>query len=249
LTSSNTNPSDPNWLKGPAASGEREFIMPMPGKKSWRYSPKDVNSLSQMNYTYENLKQVPVVDLLALRLNRLGIVAPKRRVAAESVRNVVELVGANDGIVPIKGSGASTTVQLDTEVRQKVAHNFAMAVETSAPDRVYLNLENVRGTLDATVLSIFINLPEGSNSADHPELLAGTVSLFGLRRASRADGKHIGGGLSFLLDISPIVDRMYLDKALNTDNFRVTIIPSLSLSDNAQITVGRVSIYREAIEQ
>jgi tyrosinase len=28
----NTNPSDPNWLKGPAASWEREFIMPMPGK-------------------------------------------------------------------------------------------------------------------------------------------------------------------------------------------------------------------------
>jgi tyrosinase len=244
--SSHNNPSDPNWLKGPAASGEREFIMPMPGKKSWRYIPKDVNSLSQMDYTYENLKQVPVVDLLALRLSRLGIRAVATPgAAAESVRNSVELVGANDGPMSIRGSGASTTVQLDTEVRQKVAHSLSVAAENSAPDRVYLNLENVRGTHDATALSIFINLPEGSNPGDHPDLLAGTVALFGLRRASLADGKHVGGGLSFLLDISAIVDRMHLDNALNTDNLRVMIVPNRPVSDNAQITVERVSIYRE----
>jgi tyrosinase len=136
-------------------------------------------------------------------------------------------------------------VQLDTEVRQKVAHSLSVAAENSAPDRVYLNLENVRGTHDATALSIFINLPEGSNPGDHPDLLAGTVALFGLRRASLADGKHVGGGLSFLLDISAIVDRMHLDNALNTDNLRVMIVPNRPVSDNAQITVERVSIYRE----
>ena len=66
-----------------------------------------------------------------------------------------------------------------------------MAAETSSPDRLYLNLENVRGTLDAIALSIFINLPEGSNPADHPEVLAGTVGLFGLRPGA------LGLGLGF----------------------------------------------------
>ena len=51
--------------------------MPMPGNKSWVYTPKDVHSLSQMNYTYENLKQVPVVNLLEQRLSRLGVAAPR----------------------------------------------------------------------------------------------------------------------------------------------------------------------------
>jgi len=242
---SHTNPSDPNWLKGPAASGEREFIMPMPGKQSWRYIPNDVNSLSLMNYTYDNLQQVPVANLLAQRLSNLGLPAAALNAAAGPIRIAVELVGANDGPVAISGTAASTTVHLDTEVRQKVADSLAMAAETSLPDRVYLNLENVRGTQDATALSIFINLPEGSDPSDHPEQLAGTVGLFGLRRASLADGKHVGGGLAFLLDISPIIDRLHLDSALDSDNVRVTIVPNRPLSDQAPITVGRVSIYRE----
>jgi len=243
--SSHTNPSDHNWLKGPAASGEHEFIMPMPGKKSWVYTPKDVNKLTQMNYTYENLKQVPVVNLLSQRLSHLGVAAPASAAAAEPERSAVELVGANDESLPIKGLGASTTVQLDTQVRQKVSNSLAMAAETSVPDRVYLNLENVRGTHDATALSVFINLPEGSNPADHQELLAGTVGLFGLRRATMAGGKHVGGGLSFLLDISPIVDQLHLSNALNTDTLRVTIVPNRPVPANAEITVGRVSVYRE----
>lgn len=243
--SSRTNPSDPNWLKGPEGSGEHEFIMPMPGKKSWVYTPKDVNSLNQMDYTYENLTQVPVVNLLAARLSHLGGAAPAPARAAEPGRTAVELVGANGGSLPIKGVGASTMVQLDRQVWQKVSNSLATASKTSAPDRVYLNVENVRGTHDATALSIFIRLPEGSDPVEHPELLAGTVGLFGLRRATMADGKHVGGGLSFLLDISPVVDRLHLNNAMSADPLRVTIVPNRAVPENAVITVGRVSIYRE----
>jgi tyrosinase len=243
--SSQTNPADPNWLAGPAASGESAFIMPMPGKKSWTYTPKDVNSLSQMDYTYENLKQVPAVNLLAQRLARLGVAAPAQAAGAGPVRGGVELVGANDAPVAITGSGASTTVPLDAQVRQKVSRSLTTAAETSAPDRVYLSLDNVRGTFDASALSVFVNLPQGADPAAHPELLAGTVGLFGLRRASTAGGKHVGGGLSFLLDISPVVDQLHLDNALNTDALRVTIVPNRPVPGNAEITIGRVSIYRE----
>lgn len=245
LDPAHTNPSDTNWLNGPGASGEPEFIMPMPGKKSWTYVPKDVNSLNQMNYTYDYLKQVPAVNLQAQRLSRLGISALASPIAAEASRKTVELVGANDDGLSITGAGVSTTVQLDPEVQQKVMKSLATAAMTSAPDRVYLDLENVRGTNDATSLSIYINLPQGSDANDHPELLAGTVALFGLRRASRADGKHLGGGLSFLLDISPIVDQMQAAQTLNTDNVRVTIVPFPPASGADPVTVGRVSIYRE----
>jgi tyrosinase len=240
-------PPESGWWKGPEENGGRRFIMPMPGKKSWSYTPQDVDRLSRMDYTYENLEQIPVVDLRTQRLSRLGVTVPASAAASEPVRNAVELVGANDAPVSIKGSGASTTVQLDTEVWEKVTQSLAMAAETLTPDRVYLNLENVRGTEEATALSIFINLPEGSNPNDHLELLAGTVGLFGLREASLVDGRHLGGGLSFLLDVSSIVDRMHLDGALNTNALRVTILPNRPLPDGVEILVGQVSVYREGL--
>src|SRR3989442_397939 len=119
----NTNPSDPNWLKGPAASGEREFIMPMPGKTSWRYAPIDVNTLSLMNYTYDNLKKAPCGNPLGERLSSLGVSRPASAAAAPE-RNAVELVGSNDKPVPIIGRGTSTTVQLENEVRQKITRSL-----------------------------------------------------------------------------------------------------------------------------
>jgi tyrosinase len=60
-----------------------------------------------------------------------------------------------------------------------------------------------------------------------------------------ARGQHVGGGLNFLLDISPIVDQLHLSNTLNAETLRVTIVPNRPLSDKADVVVGRVSIYRE----
>ena len=157
----------------------------------------------------------------------------------------MELVGASQEAVPIKRAGASTAVKLDPGARAKVSASLATAAESAAPDRVFLNLENVRGTHDASVLSVYINLPEGAKPADHSELLAGSVGLFGLRKASFKDDKHGGEGLNFVLDITKIVDALHLRNALDVDSLRVTIVPHRPVPDQAQITVGRISIYRK----
>jgi hypothetical protein len=80
------------------------------------------------------------------------------------------------------------------------------------------------------------DLPEGSKPSDHPELLAGTVGLFGLRRASVKDDKHGGAGLS---------DALHLNKALDVDSLPVTIVPHQAIPERAEITVGRIGIYRQ----
>lgn len=238
----NPNPKDP-WAKGPT---DRKFVMPMPDK-DWHYTPGDVDSLSKLDYTYDNLPTPPAVNLLAQRLTRLGAVAAAGKVAEGgpviSGENI-ELVGANQQSLPIKGSGASTTVKLDPGVRHKVTSSLARAAETAAPDRVFLNLENVRGVQDATVLDVYINLPEGAKPSDHPELYAGSVSLFGLRKASAKDEKHGGEGLNLILDITDVVDALHLKNALNVDSLNVRIMPANEVRDEDQITVGRVSIYR-----
>jgi tyrosinase len=242
----NTNPTG-NWLDGPAASGDHEFVMPMPDGSSWVYTPRQMSSLSQLNYTYDSLlKPAPAPALMSERLTRLGASPAKVREAATvTAGKNVELVGANQEVLPIKGSGALTTVKLNSDVRATISASLAAAPQTAAPDRVFLNLENVRGTHDASVLSVYINLPAGAKPGDHPELLAGSVGLFGLRGASFKDGKHGGQGLSFVLEITKIIDALHLSNALNVDSLQVTIVPHRAVPEQAQITIGRVSIYRQ----
>ena len=145
-----------------------------------------------------------------------------------------ELLGAHDKPLPIKSSGARATVRLDKDVRDKVSASLAGASETALPDKVYLDLQNVRGTRDGHKLSVYVN-----------EYLAETVALFGLRRASSKDGQHGGEGLSFLLDITHVIDSLHLDDALDVDSLDVRIVPSHAVPDNDDFSVGQISVYRQ----
>jgi len=250
------NPTDLRWLKGPAAKGANEFIMPLPGGQSWIYIPAEVDSLAQMDYTYDDLPLAPHVNLLAARLINLGLDAARAIAPAEVVaksmkpeaKRSVELMGANAMPLEITGASASTTVRLDPEVRQKTARSLVEASVATPPDRVYLNLENVRGTNGTSALNVFIDLPVGAKPSDHPELLVDTVALFGLRRASTNTGRHQGAGLCLVVDVTPVIDKMHLDHRLDVNDIRVTLVPTRPLPQGTTITVGRISLYREAVQ-
>jgi tyrosinase len=235
----NSNPTDPNWLNGPAAIGEREFAMPMPDGSSWVYTPADVTSLSQLDYTYDDLSvsvSVQPLNKLNRRLTRLGAAraeAVTTRGEDMDAEENAELVGANERPLQIKSSGARATVRLNSNISGKMTSSLRTASEENLPDQVYLQLENVRGNIDAYKLNVSVNQQD-----------AGSVALFGLRRASLKDGEHGGGGLTFILDITNIVDNLFLNNALDTDSLDVKIVPNQAVPDNANITVGRVSIYR-----
>ncbi|MBV9924024.1 MAG: tyrosinase family protein [Acidobacteria bacterium] len=236
----NSNPADPNWLNGPAAVGEREFAMPMPDGSSWVYTPEMVNSLSQLDYTYDDLSVAvapqPAVRL-ARRLSKLRAANAAANAAPGAAMNTgdsSELVGSNNQALQIKSSGARAVVRLDSDVRGKVSASLSAASETSPPDHVYLQLENVRGTRDSYKLNVSVNQQH-----------AGTVALFGLRRASLKDGAHGGEGLTFVLDITNIIDNLFVDDALDVNTLDVRIVPNQSVADSADITVGRVSVYRQ----
>jgi tyrosinase len=236
----NSNPADLNWLSGPVAVGEREFAMPMPDGSSWVYTPADVNSLDQLDYTYDDLTAAvspQPANRLAQRLKKLGAAPAAANIAPGAVMDSgdnAELVGANQGALQIKSSGARATVKLDSDVRGKVSASLAEASETTLPDHVYLKLENVRGTRDSYVLNISVN-----------QQRAGSVALFGLRRATMKDGQHGGSGLTFVLDITNIVDNLFLDNTLDLDSLDVRIVPDDAVPDSEEITVGRVGVYRQ----
>jgi tyrosinase len=249
--SGNANPTAAAWLNGPTT---RKFVMPGPGGNPWYYTPKQVANLSTLNYAYMPLATLLAATaapaaMLTRRLTRLGATAAAKKgataIKAQALPKKTELLGASKGGLRIKGLASETPVKLDTRVRRKAVASLAEASTSSLPDKVFLKVENVRGDFDATALSVYVNLPEKAKPGKSSEYLAGTIALFGLNRASAKDGQHAGEGLTFILGISRIIDELHLENALDADSLRVRIVPSRPLPDNVNITVGRISVYRQ----
>ncbi|WP_114939109.1 tyrosinase family protein [Mucilaginibacter endophyticus] len=237
----NANPTSTNWLKGPAATGGRKFVMPMPSSRAgWVYTPNDMKSLSQLNYVYDNLSTgitKQLVGSLAQRLTKLGVNLIQTQPQPDENMDMggnSEMVGANEGALTLKNSGARTAVRFQKEAWAKVPKSLMNASVTKVPDHVYLQLENVKGKMDSNVLAVSVN-----------HKLAGHVSLFGLRKASSNDGHHGGAGLTFILDITNLVDELHLNNALDADSLDVTISPDNDIPNDEEITVGRVSLHRQ----
>ena len=82
------------------------------------------------------------------------------------------------------------------------------AGEPEGGERAYLRVEGITGAEAAPLYSVYVNVPEGEDPADHPELRAGSVSTFGLEESSRTDDSHDGGGLTATFDITALRDRL-----------------------------------------
>jgi tyrosinase len=153
-----------------------------------------------------------------------------------------ELLGINSEALEIKRPGAHTIVRLTADGRRKLVAGLSSTAAASSRSRVYLLLENIRGTNDASVLNVYINLPEDARPGEYRDLMAGAVGLYGLRRASIQRGQDGGSGLTFVLDVTTILGKLVASKSLEADVIRVSIVPNRQLGDSADIVVGRVSI-------
>lgn len=262
------DPADADWLKGPANIGQRQFAMPMPDGTIWNFTPAEVASLTGLGYGYDDLLAAASTAGGAAdageRVRRLrggaeaGTVpgagaglASDEGVPVVANGTNVELVGAS-GVVPVRGSEVRAAVQLDRSPLAKVSSSLAAAAmeadtgrEPPAPDRVFLNLENVRGLNDAVAFQVYIGLPEGADPPDHPERLAGSIALFGVSHASDVNDEHGGQGLNFVLEITHIVDALHLNNSLTADVLDVRLVPVRAVPAEEQVQIGRISIFRQ----
>ncbi len=237
-----TDPTVQRWLQGPT---DRGFAMPLPGGTTWTYAPADMDALTALKYSYEDLTSGTAPPAtFAARLERLGAPEPAAGGTTVPEDSNVELVGANDQALAMVSAGVRTTVRLDAAVRDKVTASLTDVAGGGTPDRVYLDLENIRGPADGVTLRVYIDLPEGADPADHPERLAGSVGLFGVTAASRRDGRHGGDGYTAVLEITRTVDDLHLAGGL-PDGLDVTIVPRRPLPPGMELSVGRVSVYRQ----
>jgi tyrosinase len=246
--------NNPDWANGPPNSGGQAFVVPMPGGASMTYTPGQMSNLATLNYIYDDTSPPAAEPQPIARLRRLGVPATAAAALARSTAMAgppnVELLGANTQSIRLSGTEARTSVALSPAVKNKVtaslqATRAAAAAARTAPDRVFLNLENVRGVNDAVTFSVYINVPEGEDPAQHPELDAGTIGLFGVRKASVRDSRHAGDGVNYVLEITSIVDALHLSGALDANQIHVRLVPLKPVPDSAQISIGRISVYRQ----
>jgi tyrosinase len=203
-----------------------------------------------LNYVYEDTSDpLGGAQPLAQRAITLGVAAAPPPAAVAGVTRQAELLGANDAALQLGAAPVDTRVRLDRPTTARVVQSLqSMAAPGGAarePDRVYLNLENVRSESGSGSYLVYVALPEGANPAEHPENLAGTLSLFGVRRATLADGPQAGNGLTTVFDITNIVDRLHMSQALDVEHLPVRFVPSSNTGPQQNVTVGRISIYRQ----
>lgn len=249
IAQSHMNPTDTAWLNGPklvpaVAGHPTGFAMPGVNGAETVFKPSDVANLSKLNYKYDDVSNpLAAPSRVHLRMQAFGL-APTEGITM--AQKSPELLGAN--AEPIKLTGTEpvqTEVKLDKAVREKVSSSFGLVADDREPDRVFLNLENVRGLNDAKRFEVYVNVPEGAAPADHPENKAGAVALFGVKKATRGDDEHAGNGLDVNLEITDLVDRLHLQNALDADHLKVRIVPLTPIADADQISIGRVSVFRQ----
>jgi tyrosinase len=259
LQGGRANPVDPNWLDGPplappVGGQSNGFVVPATDGSPFVFQPFQVADLSTLNYSYDDLS--PPVTVRArrqVRAARLGLApadaaAAQHHAAQRGERAVAarrtELLGANQAPIRVEGE-VDTRVSLAPPAVRRVQASFAAATAQTHPDRVFLKLENVRGRNDAKRFSVYVNLPEGADPADHPGQKAGSIALFGVRKASDGDRHGGGGGVNFTLEITRVLDELHLRNALGGNDLSVRIVPDTPVRSEDEIEIGRIGVYRQ----
>jgi tyrosinase len=152
------------------------------------------------------------------------------------------MVGASDPAIAVAGHTTRTRVTFHQPARQAVLDRIA----GTRPVNAYLNLENITGSGLHGSYEVYVDVPGAPPG--QPPLLAGDLSTFGVRRASRKDGPHGGNGITTVLDISPLIEKLHHERGWDGQHLDVTIVradaPGVTTPPPpTDLKVGRVSVY------
>ncbi len=185
-----------------------------------------------LNYRYSNIS-VPSVPAPA----------PAAVLAASpgTEKPIPELVGASESRTPLAATPTEVEVAIGAPSGPAL---MAERAEGAQPRKVYLKVENVRGTM-FTALSylVHVNLPPGVDPTTNEDRLAGHVTMFGVREASEPREEH-GSGLTFAFDITGVVQRLQETGEWDPERLRVTFTPfDAGAAQGGDVSVGRVSLF------
>jgi tyrosinase len=247
----NKNPKDSAWLKGPTKP--RSFALYGPDGQDRPSNPKDVLSTTALGYVYDDISDPLKGE--TRRAMRLTALQPRLRAltatgkaedhdVAKKTRKA-ELLGSNDKAIALGPSPVRSRITLASRPLKALTASFtgsAMRLNTPGePDRVFLNLEKIRGKDGSGIFDVILHKPDAPPGSKGVK--AGSISLFGLEEASKRSGPHGGNGLNKTLEITKAVDAMNLDPAKAKD-LDVEIVPRSDVRKEDAIKVGQISVHR-----
>ena len=164
-----------------------------------------------------------------------------------------ELAGTTESAVRLDGALTSAPVKLATD---GMSQSFTES-GLPTPLKVFLRLENVRGTGLPSDYDVMIDI---DGDTEDP-LRVGTLSTFAIANASDPDSAHGGNGITQVYEITYAVERLKLTEA-DTQELQVSFreidpgpqveagllaIPGVTRPDQEEssVEVGRIAIYFE----
>jgi tyrosinase len=226
--------NDPRWNHGPA---DRAFIMPVVGgdQPGIGFGGQDCLAGGQFYPDYDDLTKGTGVTQGAKAVTRVSM--------GPSESQTVEVIGASAVSVQVSAQPAVALVRVDAQTANAAVTSMGAIERGEEVSRLYLAFESVTGDLPSGMLDVFLDLPQGATPAEQEAKQVGSVALFGLNVASKADGRHGGNGLSYTIDITDQAER-FAAAGLGDGLLKVTLQTRAGHSGDAAITVGRVSLLK-----
>lgn len=249
------NPTTANWT-----TNQSFHFRSASGADVTQVSGGVVNTRTQLNYVYDQF-DLPFVRLDILdRIQRLPILTPQPTpqpagfaapAEQEQPDRPAELAGASEEPVVLAGDTVATSFSTSG-----AAAFTADATETAEPERVYLNVEEIRAEgQPATPYEVFLNLPDDDETTDD-HYQVGLVSLFGAAEASDPESEH-PEGIKYVFDITELYKALKGAGLWDEADVKVTFKPvrvempegaSAAFTDaepqaDAPVTIGRVSVF------
>ena len=149
------------------------------------------------------------------------------------------LAGASHSSVALASDVTTAHVTVDPTVLPTAG--AALAGAGPGAGRVYLNLENITGTDNTSSYRVYVNAPEGVSLPK--ENYAGLLPMFGVEEASNSAALHGGSGLTYVLDITRLVERMKNTRTWRDGELKVTFVQKRKGNKVPDLKVGRISLY------
>ncbi len=156
-----------------------------------------------------------------------------------------ELVGASEPAIAL--AGATTTSRVTFQEPARLAATARLG--GARPVKAFLNFENVTGSGLHGSYEVYINVPSAGASPPGPApLLAGHLSTFGVRKASRPDSPHGGSGITTVLEITKLIEQLHHERGWDGHHLDVTLVHKVPPGgvrgdQGSDLQIGRVSVY------
>ncbi|MER8640185.1 tyrosinase family protein [Mesorhizobium sp. M1365] len=222
------------WSGGPAP---RSFEMPDAAGSLATFTPADTLPGKRLAPTYDEVTIGTGAPAVIAAAGAGGGQMPATFSNAPPPAS--QVIGSSGGQLKVGAAPNSTTVVLTQQGAQIAAG--------PVQQRLFLNLENIRGTTTSGVLRVYLGMPA---TAGHPSIApieVESVALFGLAKASKSNGAHAGNGLGVSIDITDAARALMLEAQTGLDRLEVRV-EQPAAANRSEISVDNVTVVSQPFE-